>query len=323
MISKTEFLNELLGGRLTVNLKAKVTKEDKIDAATLGATPIIERILQGNITDEDFDPNIIRAFHLQYPHKGSFVESVKEHADNQMELQGLLNGVKGKLFELETVNYLNDGHLAEGFSAHLASSPTQEGYDIEILDNKTNNIVEKIQVKATDHIDYIQDTFQENPDIPIITTTEITQQIREGDSLGPIFDIGISDLSLENRLDEIVHIIQSDHIELIFPIPSIGIIALSGISGVLNGEDNNVILNRTIERTTKSVVSYYTGKLFTFLSGIPAAGIIASVGTRLLFGKINFERKKIEFYDNIINESQTRVNEMKWRNEKMRSYLNE
>lgn len=321
MISKKEFLQELFNGNLKINFRGKITKDDKVDAATLAYTPLIEKLINKEITDADIDTDILRAFKLQYPNEGSFIANVKEHAHNPEELQGLLNGVKGKLFEIEVEKYFNDGNLHDGLHAELASSPTQPGYDILIVNNQTLEVEDRIQVKATDNLEYVKDALEKNPEIEIISTTEITQKINETNLSESVSDIGISDSSLENQLSDSVDTIQADHIDFLIPIPTLGIIAISSLSQLRKGDNNEVIIDRTIERTSKSIVSYYTGKLFLSLSGIPIVGVLASVGSRLLFGKINFERKKIQFYENVIQESQNRQNELRQRREKLQKYL--
>ena len=54
-------------------------------------------------------------------------------ASTARELVGFVSGVKGKLFELQYVDYLNDGHLPDGFRAELAGNPTNPGWDIAII----------------------------------------------------------------------------------------------------------------------------------------------------------------------------------------------
>src|ERR1700740_3389329 len=92
---------------------------------------LVHAIRAGSMTDAHFDPQVLEAFHLQYPNvQMNFTDFVREHQDPD-ELRGVISGVKGKLFELKHVDILN-GQLPEGYVAHLADSATQPGYDVII-----------------------------------------------------------------------------------------------------------------------------------------------------------------------------------------------
>ena len=85
----------------------------------------------------DYIPEEVeKAYIAAYPIK-SQTDSLKdiiEDADAD-ELSGLISGVKGKLFEMRYADFLNDGHLPDGYEAVLAESAVNPGWDIAIVDD--------------------------------------------------------------------------------------------------------------------------------------------------------------------------------------------
>lgn len=80
-----------------------------LDAAVIGGYGLRD-ILAGKVRESEIPPVVLKAFHEQYPHAGSFVDFVRDHKADAA-LLGIINGIKGKAFELEYVDYLNHGHL--------------------------------------------------------------------------------------------------------------------------------------------------------------------------------------------------------------------
>jgi hypothetical protein len=94
-----------------------------IGGETLG-TLLAASTIQNEIT------NAYKAAYLNLSDSISFQDKVREL--DRDSLTGFISGVKGKLFEQKYVEYLNDGNLADGYSAILAESVTQPGWDIAI-----------------------------------------------------------------------------------------------------------------------------------------------------------------------------------------------
>src|SRR5271156_2987339 len=123
-----------------------LTADQPLDAAVIGGCAGRD-ILAGKVRESQIPPLVLKAFHSQYPHVGGFVDFVRDHKGDE-SLLGIINGIKGKAFELEYLNYLNHGPLPAGAVAELAFSPTQEGWDIAIRDAH-GHIIEHLQLKAT------------------------------------------------------------------------------------------------------------------------------------------------------------------------------
>ena len=103
---------------------------------------------------------------------------------------GHLSNIKGLLFEQEYVNKLEE----EGVEAALFEVTNHPDTDLQIFED--GSVVEELQLKATDSVSYINSTLAENPDISIVTTTEIASDF-ETDM---VIDSGISDTVLEEAI---------------------------------------------------------------------------------------------------------------------------
>jgi len=155
-----------------------VSKDDFIDSAIIGGVTIAD-VLAGRINDHQIAPDVIRAFHDQYPNiQGSFVDAVKRLHDDPGALAGLVNGVKGKLFEENYVGWLNHGNLPDGFHAELAPHANNPAWDIAVKDNH-GHVAQLLQAKATECMQYVQHAFDAHPDIDVVTTHEVFQNLAD------------------------------------------------------------------------------------------------------------------------------------------------
>ena len=115
-----------------------------------------------------------KAYELQYP---NVAERLSLHDEihrllEPKELVGLVSGIKGKLFELKYLDYLNEGHLPDGYSAALASSAIQPGWDIAVS-GPDGHLAHLIQLKATSSMDYVLRALVVYPQIDVVTTSEV------------------------------------------------------------------------------------------------------------------------------------------------------
>lgn len=144
------------------------------------------------------NPDVNEAFKTVYPN----VNPSEVLFDNQVQAQGMINGVKGKLFEIKVTEKLNEGErvgdfqLEEGQQAQLTESNTQEGFDIEIV-NEDGTVVDYHQLKATDNIGYLKSEITSNSDYDYVTTSEVADADID---VTNIYNSGISNSSLEEVL---------------------------------------------------------------------------------------------------------------------------
>ena len=128
----------------------------------------------------DADPQFLEAFRLHYP--GISLESLR--GESEEYLKNLVNGAKGKYFEVLLRDRLNAGErvgeieLQPGQVARLAESPTQPGWDLRIED-EDGSVAELIQLKASESIAYIKTALDKYPDIRVAAPSEIDDSAEE------------------------------------------------------------------------------------------------------------------------------------------------
>ena len=95
--------------------------------------------------------------------------------------QGQLNNIKGKYFEMLVRDRLNDGEalgellLEPGQTARLATSVSEKGWDLEVIDQNGES-VELLQLKATESMSYVKGTLEKYPDYRIVVPSEMGQR---------------------------------------------------------------------------------------------------------------------------------------------------
>lgn len=105
---------------------------------------------------------------------------------------GHVNNIKGILFEQLYVDQL----AAQGISASIFEATNHPVSDISIYDGEI--LINQLQLKATDSVSYITSTLKENPEIGIVTTSEVAAHFDPG----VVIDSGIENFSLSNAVHE-------------------------------------------------------------------------------------------------------------------------
>ena len=112
---------------------------------------------------------------------------------DESSMQGHINNIKGILFEHEYVQSLEE----MGTHASIFEATNHPVTDISIFDDN-GDIINELQLKATDSIGYINETLIENPDITIVATSEVANSI----SSDMVIDSGIENAILEDSVIE-------------------------------------------------------------------------------------------------------------------------
>jgi hypothetical protein len=109
-------------------------------------------------------------------------------------LQGHVGNIKGILFEQEYAQQLQ----AEGIDARVFEETNHPLSDIGIYED--GELVEELQLKATQNPSYIDETLTELPEgISVVTTSEVVDGF--GDE---VIDSGISETLLEESVNEVI-----------------------------------------------------------------------------------------------------------------------
>ena len=150
------------------------SQQEILEIAAIAADVSADSILNLGLEPES-NPLILEAFRLQYPN----VDQDGLVGSSEERLSGLANGIKGKYFELLVRDRLNNGEslgelrLMPGQVVRLADSPTQEGWDLKIVNDEDGSLVEQLQLKATTSMSYIKSALDRNPDIRVAVPSEV------------------------------------------------------------------------------------------------------------------------------------------------------
>ena len=166
-------------------------EREVLELGALAADVSADAVLNLGLEPES-NPQLVEAFGMQYPNVP--IESLR--GASEQRLTGLAQGVKGKYFEVLTRDRLNDGESVGGLSlepgqvARLAESPTQQGWDVEIV-NQDGTLDETLQLKATESMSYVKTALDKNPDIRVVVPSEL------GDEAAASEDVVSTDISNE------------------------------------------------------------------------------------------------------------------------------
>ena len=149
-------------------------QQEILDIAAVAADVSIDTILNFGLEPQS-DPLVMRAFRLQYPN----VDAETLVGATVHRLEGLAKGIKGKYFEVLVEDRLNRGEslgeltLGPGQVASIAESPTQEGWDLKIVNTDDGSVIDFLQLKATTSMSYVKRALTEYPDIKVAVPSEI------------------------------------------------------------------------------------------------------------------------------------------------------
>jgi hypothetical protein len=268
------------------------SSEELLDISILGGYSIAD-ISSNKVSPHDIDPKILEAFHQQYPHAGDFVGFIRSHSGDSEAINGIVSGIKGKLFEREYLDWLNHGHIPEGAIAELASSPTQEGWDIIIKDT-SGHPIEYLQLKATESIGYIREALAAHPEIDVVATHEIFSRIDELDNAhlgGHVID---GDLLNDHLQEHVQSGIDAAELTPEFHIPllAFGMIAVQSVKNYAEGKaTKEQALRSGIKRGWRVLACRAAAFASILISHEPVVGLPTSVLTRFGFSRYDTQKQ--------------------------------
>ena len=113
---------------------------------------------------------------------------------NPDAMSGHISNIKGIVFEQEVVTALNE----QGMDAILFEATNHPVSDIALMSD--GDIAAEVQLKATDSVAYINETLAENPDIPIIVTSEVANSFDSS----MVIDSGIDNVALDDAVTDVL-----------------------------------------------------------------------------------------------------------------------
>lgn len=255
-------------------------KSTKIDSGIIAGVVLTDYFA----SPESVPEGVELAYQAAYPNLAetmNFSEAAQVY-DNPEAVNGFLAGVKGKLFERQYVDYLNNGNLPDGYTAELAQPVNQPGWDIRIV-GPDESLTDMLQLKATDSVNYVIESARRYPDIDIVTTDEVYSQLLLHSNMEnvDIINSGITEDSLVDLIETSTDLDYgvSDFLDMKIPIASLALIALSAYT-----EEQKDIYQKSFnfgDRSSKTVIAIGVGG---FLTGFTTwwVGLIGAVGTRFV-----------------------------------------
>lgn len=286
-------------------LRRVACSEDFVDSAIIGGVSVAE-IVSGKIAEWQIPTSVIDAFHAQFPQYGaSFVDAVNKLASDPDRLMGLVNGVKGKLFELDYADWLNHGHLPHGLTAELAHHATNPGWDIVIHDAH-GHVDQLLQLKATDSLNYVHEALAAHPDIDVVVPHELYERLADNhDALAHILDghEGLHNINA-HVMDAVGHAEAAgaaEHFPIIGPVIVVALAASLNYRSYRKGKISPAEALRNVgERGVLAVLASGAGWAAAVLAHEPLVGLPTSVLVRLFGGQLFHNRRRRELLDGLI-----------------------
>ena len=267
--------------------KKQVHREVLLDSLGIGLRGILGHVIGWQVPEE-----LQRAYSLACPDLAS--QDSIQHAIQSMstdQLNGFANLLKGKLFEIRYMEYLNNGHLPEGFHAEMASSANQAGWDIAIL-NEHGQVDEVLQLKATESASYISHALERYPYVDVVTTEEVYSHATMSDMADHLINSGISNEDLTDFVQEQILNAQEDVSSDFFP--SIIPYAIIAFSVAMDDKKTDYQKGKDFgRRSTLSYVCHSLGVAIATFSHTWWLAPVVSIGSRASLGYGH--RRKIEY----------------------------
>lgn len=262
-------------------------REDSLIDAAAAAVSVGSFLHHGTINYSAITPQAHEAFQLAYPH----LDLASLPQMDAEQLAGVVNGWKGKLFEVLVRDRLNDGqwvgdlHLLNGQHAELAHSAVQPGWDVQIIDPH-GHVASVLQMKATESLAYAKSALEHYPNIDVVTTHEAASH--GAHAISGLFDSGVSDHDLHHALSGPLENL-GDHgwLEVLHDvapfIPFVLILTTEGKYVMMGKKSFETAFEHAFERAAIAGAAMAVGHLVIFLDGglfsIPAS-ILTSLGLK-------------------------------------------
>ena len=245
-----------------------------------------------NADSIDFDavtPQMRESFELAFPGKGlnETLSDMASNFDDAQMVSGYMNAWRGKYFEVLVRDRLNDGehvgdlYLMHGQTAVLAEDLSQPGWDLQIITDDSGAVVTELQLKASESVGYIQGALERYPDIGVLTTDEVADQIASD----LVASSGMSNAELSDELGSPLEAVADTPLEDVFEglLQGLPVLVVAGAEGYmwLSGRQTmERALERSANRLVKTGAAMTAGALVAF-AGLGILSAPAAFGTRM------------------------------------------
>lgn len=288
-------------------LRRALSSEDFVDTAVIGGVEVAH-ILAGKVSESQIPRDVLDAFHAQFPQHGlSFVQAVNHLSGDPEKLMGLINGVKGKLFEIDYAAWLNHGHLPLGLTAELAHHANNPAWDISIHDAH-GHVSGLIQAKATETLAYVREAIAAHPSIDVVVPHDLYERMGDHpELLSHLLDGHESLGHLTGQVTGAVEHAEAVGVHFHFPIIAIAFAAGQNFhryrKGTISLEE---AIRNSGERGVLAIIASGSGwaaaaAAHSMLIGIPVAMVIRMLGGQLLHNR--GRRKLMDSYIETVSSS--------------------
>jgi hypothetical protein len=239
-------------------------------------------------TSDGMDPLALKALHDTNPNFDP--GNVGSYSDQEWLV--IVNSAKGKYFEYLVVDELNAGGtvgdltLPDGYSAHLATSMTQPGWDMRIVDGH-GDTADLLQLKATESVGYIHDTLERYPDISILTTDEVAKGIGPNDM---VLDSKMSEADLDHAINSTAAGLDHGYLDEFWDnfhplVPLLAIVATQGYQVVMNKQQVGGAMEVAKARVARGMVASGVGAIAKTFTGSWLVSALCAVTAGMFFDR--------------------------------------
>jgi hypothetical protein len=208
------------------------------------------------------------------------------------QAQGLINSVKGTLFEQQVAERFESGELLlpdGGDRLRLAEELNQPGWDAEVLNG--DEVIGVVQMKATGSVGYLMEHLERYPDIAdVITTSEVAQTLAErGVS---VIDGGITNAQLESVLHDAVDSLDAGSaVQEVLPVIGLGAVAARALLARRRGASGEEIASLLTEEGLTLVAINAAGLVVETATGTVLLRPVTTTAIRLGMHRARVQRK--------------------------------
>lgn len=232
-------------------------------------------------TRDAIPENILKAYESAFPdlsQNRSFQEAIDSIPSGN--LVGFASVLKGKLFELQYVEWLNSDHLPDGYHASIAESPTNPDWDIKVV-GPDGQVSQLIQAKASESVYYVEEALRQNPHIDVVAPTEVASQLMAQGVADNVIDSG---MSIDQINGDVFSAINSGAINMDWAPPAVAV-ALIAFSSYREKDLGAYEKARNFgSRSAQAYLVYLLGGAVAVGTGTFWLGALGALGARIFLG---------------------------------------
>ena len=237
--------------------------------------------LWGIFDSANVDDGLVEAHRLQYPNEAA-TRSLHEHwleitQSGEASMGGFVNGLKGKLAELNAVETLERNGYSD---VTIAPNPNQPVWDISAVSPEGDSMLFQVKTGGAERAGEIESQMADNPDIQYAVSSEIYYRIaeRSPDLADRLSDIG-ADYELAEGAKESLTILSenmgldiADGVGDLIPYAGAILAGARLIYGVMQTEKRFSAADRTTKNKMQVV------QTLTVMSRMGISTVMATVG---------------------------------------------